>query len=157
MALTILGLLLVLAAAWWVTWPLLSPAGGDAFGSVDAGPGLLAERSANELARDNALAAIREAEFDHRLGKLTDADYERLRADQEDRALSAIAAIERGEGGGRVRTTAASTRSGSAIASRSKAGARSASGAAFCTACGKSLGGARFCSSCGKQAAGTAA
>ena len=58
MALTLVGLLLVLAAAWWITWPLLSPAGGDAFGSVDSGPGLLAERSEIERERDNALAAM---------------------------------------------------------------------------------------------------
>ena len=97
MFLTIAGLLVVLAAAWWVTWPLLSAGGGDAFGSVDAGPGLLAERSANERARDNALAAIRDAEFDHRLGKLTDEDYERLRGEQEERALAAIEAIAAGK------------------------------------------------------------
>lgn len=149
MALTILGLLVVLAASWWITWPLLSPAGGDAFGSVDAGPGLIAERTEVERERDNALAAIREAEFDHRLGKLSDDDYARLRRDQEERALAALAAIERGssvEG----RADARSTRAGRLGATAS------AAKTVYCTACGKPARQARFCPACGKQVAGAA-
>jgi len=141
-ALTLLGLLLVLAAAWWITWPLLSPAGGDAFGSVDSGPGLLAERTEIERERDNALAAIREADFDHRLGKLSDADYASLRGDQEERALAAMAAIERATtGGGEPQRVAR------AAAPKSKQGK---SEAAFCTGCGKPARGARFCAACGR-------
>lgn len=149
MALTIVGLVVVLAASWWITWPLLSPAGGDAFGSIDAGPGLIAERSEVERERDNALAAIREAEFDHRLGKLSDDDYARLRRDQEERALAALAAIER-ESSGKTGASAPSKRDGrSAIAV-------STGKIAYCTSCGKPARGVRFCPSCGRQVAGAA-
>lgn len=145
MALTLVGLAVVLAAAWWITWPLLSPAGGDAFGSVDAGPGLIVERSEVERERDNALAAIREAEFDHRLGKLTDDDYARLRRDQEERALAALASIERSA----VGDPGIAASAGRKAVDVRKSG--STGGAAFCTACGKPARGARFCPACGTK------
>lgn len=150
MLLTIVGLLVVLVATWWVTWPLLSPGGGDAFGSVDAGPGLVAERTESELARDNALAAIRDAEFDHRLGKLTDDDYERLRGEQEVRALAAIEAIAAGRGPAEELSAVRTDAAGAARPAKERA---SRGGAAFCTSCGKATGGGRFCKACGREVA----
>jgi len=43
-----------------------------------------------------ALVAIKETELDHRMGKLSDEDYGRMRARFEAQALEAIAALERG-------------------------------------------------------------
>jgi hypothetical protein len=44
--------------------------------------------------RGLALAAIRELEFDHAMGKIADAEFQTLRARLEDRALTAMTAID---------------------------------------------------------------
>ncbi len=88
--LTSLGLLLVVATAAFVAWPLLSPA------ALKASPRIVATTNRNarrelELARHKALAAIREAEFDLATGKLSDEDYAVLRAELEQNALAVLA------------------------------------------------------------------
>jgi hypothetical protein len=45
--------------------------------------------------KEEALAAIKEAEFDFHLGKLSDQDYRRLRARLEAQALEAMGVLER--------------------------------------------------------------
>ncbi len=57
-----------------------------------------AERRALELAeeRDRALAALKELEFDHRTGKVSDEDYRAQVAPLRARALAALRAIEPG-------------------------------------------------------------
>ena len=72
----------------------------------------LAERDELELRRlalveerDRALDALREIEFDHRTGKLSDDDYRALVGPLRQRAARARRALEpRGEGRERVRT-----------------------------------------------------
>lgn len=49
--------------------------------------------------KEEALAAIRDAEFDLHLGKLSAEDYGELRARLEAQALEAMAEMERGEDG----------------------------------------------------------
>jgi hypothetical protein len=87
------GLLLIAAVAWTVASPLFA-----------SPPSLLTERESPRDERwrkrkEEALAAIREAEFDLHLGKLSDDDYRQLRARLERQALEAIAVLE-GRGNG---------------------------------------------------------
>jgi hypothetical protein len=55
-----------------------------------------AEKRALALAeeRDRALAALKELEFDHRTGKLTDADYRSLVGTYRRRAAAALQALD---------------------------------------------------------------
>ena len=46
--------------------------------------------------RDRALAALKELEFDHRTGKLTDADYRELVGTYRRRAAAALKALDAG-------------------------------------------------------------
>ena len=83
-----LGLALILAAAIVVAAPL--------FQAAAEGPPLPpAEREALERRKRQALAAIREAELDHRMGKLSDEDLQTMRARFETQALEAMAALEK--------------------------------------------------------------
>jgi len=56
---------------------------------------LAADKRRLELAeeRDRALAALKELEFDHRTGKLTDADYRELVGTYRRRAAAALQAL----------------------------------------------------------------
>ncbi len=49
--------------------------------------------------RDRALAALKELEFDHRTGKLEDADYRQLVGPYRRAAATALRALERSESG----------------------------------------------------------
>jgi hypothetical protein len=66
--------------------------------AVDDGLGGLtpAEHARLQLAeqRDRALAALKELEFDHRTGKITDPDYEELVGPLRREAAEALAALE---------------------------------------------------------------
>ena len=52
-------------------------------------------RSRWERQKGQALAAIKEMELDHRMGKLSDEDLTTMRARFEEQALEAMAALER--------------------------------------------------------------
>lgn len=141
---TIVGLVLVLAAALYVAWPLLS--GAPAAAHV----GLATEDAPSdpEHEKDLALRAIREADFDHRTGKLSDEDYASLRDELEGRALNAMAELDA--------ANALHAVPSSATPSASVVGATSARAAAepggFCPACGVRFArGAHFCPGCGKK------
>jgi hypothetical protein len=142
MLVTLLGLLGVLGAAWWVTWPLLAGAPESVAPAIPEAPSH-DERGDLGRTRDNALAAIREAEFDHRLGKLSDQDYGLLRAGQEERALAAIAAIAAVDEASPIERNALQ---------RGVARRRAVGRHGFCSACGSAApGDARFCKACGKS------
>ncbi len=49
--------------------------------------------------RDRALAALKELEFDHRTGKVSDEDYRAQVGPMRRRAAEALRALERGESG----------------------------------------------------------
>jgi hypothetical protein len=93
----VLGAVLALAAVVFVARPFLrepAPA-SDRLDELDA-----RERSRLALVeeRDRALAALKELEFDHRTGKVTDEDYRAQIGDLRRRAAQALKALESGEG-----------------------------------------------------------
>jgi hypothetical protein len=90
-----LGVLLAVACVVVVALPFLRrpglPAAEDRLGEPDA-----LERRRLELAeeRDRALAALKELEFDHRTGKVSDEDYRALVGPLRRRAAEALRALE---------------------------------------------------------------
>jgi len=84
------GLALVAAVAWAIAAPLLRAPVRDV-GPAPADP----ERYRLEKERDLAYAAIKEAEFDLQMGKLSREDYALLRRTYEERAVAALAALDR--------------------------------------------------------------
>jgi hypothetical protein len=89
----VLGALLAAAAVWFVARPFLrGSAGEDRLAEPEAG------RLALEEERDRALAALKELEFDHRTGKVSDEDYRDLVAELRRAAADALRALDRGRG-----------------------------------------------------------
>jgi len=84
------GLVLVAAVACAIAAPLLR---GTVVARVSerGDP----ERYRLEKERDLAYAAIKEAEFDFQMGKLSPADYASLRQTYEARAIAALTALDR--------------------------------------------------------------
>ncbi len=114
----------LLPAVVFVMWPLFFSGDSDA---IEALP----EDDDESLQRKKvaALAAIKEAEFDQRTGKLSDDDFAALTARYKAQALEAIAALDQ-------RSTSSSAPSGTIK---------------FCPNCGtKALPGGKFCSGCGR-------
>lgn len=119
----VVGLGLVMVAALIVCAPLLRERPED-----EVRAGAIDTALAWEKQKRDALSAIREAELDHQMGKLSPADYEAIRAAQEQRAVEAMKALE---GSGRNTTRARA-----------------------CGACGKkSVGAADVCPACGEPLA----
>ena len=89
----VLGALLAVAAVVFVARPFLREpsAADDRLGA----PGAAARRRL-ELAeeRDRALAALKELEFDHRTGKVSDRDYRELVGPLRRRAAETLHALE---------------------------------------------------------------
>ena len=90
-AVFLLGLFVILAVAVFVAAPLFAP--------PQPAPRVAASaaRERWERQKRQAMAAIKEAELDHQMGKLSDEDLGRMRARFEAQALEAMAALE-GEG-----------------------------------------------------------
>jgi hypothetical protein len=84
----VIGALLAVAAVWFVARPFLS--GGDEEPRADPPQ----ERLALEEERDRALAALKELEFDHRTGKISDEDYRIMVGDLRRRAAEALKALD---------------------------------------------------------------
>ena len=86
----------ILAAALIVTGVALFVAAPLGIGLVGARAKSPDELKTDRYEHDRALAvqALRELEFDREMGKLSDADYESMHKALEDRALTAMAAIE---------------------------------------------------------------
>jgi cytochrome c-type biogenesis protein CcmI len=90
----VLGALLAVAAVLFVARPLLREQRGD-----DALEALAPEeRRRLELSeeRDRALAALKELEFDHRTGKVSDEDYRTLLRELRRNAADALRALDVG-------------------------------------------------------------
>jgi len=89
-AVMIFGFAIVLVVALYVAAPL--------FGAPEPAiaEGTPSERDRWERQKRQALAAIKETELDHQMGKLSDEDYGRMRERFERLALDAMAALERG-------------------------------------------------------------
>jgi hypothetical protein len=89
----VVGALLATACVVYVALPFLREPDPDE--DVLAEPGAL-ERRALELAeeRDRALAALKELEFDHRTGKVSDDDYRELVGPLRRRVAETLRALE---------------------------------------------------------------
>lgn len=170
----VLGVVVAAAAVTMVGWPLWHPPAVRALG-IDDAPML------EETRKGVALLALREIEFDRETGKLSDQDYDRLKAAYTAEAVAAL----------RVEEGRAARASGSvealiaervrAIGARAVAkppaggascitcGPRPESDAIYCSTCGTMLAGhgcarcgaalpagARFCEACGSPVAGAA-
>ena len=99
----VLGALLAVACVLYVARPFLREpvAGPDALPELDE---LERRRLALIEERDRAVDALREVEFDHRTGKLSDEDYRALVGPLRRRAAEAARALEpRGEEKDRAR------------------------------------------------------
>jgi hypothetical protein len=81
-----LALLLIATVATVIAAPLL-----DSGANVEASADLGVERLERE--KNAALTAIREAQFDHAMGKLSEEDYASLRSFYERRALTALSEL----------------------------------------------------------------
>ncbi len=133
MSLVISVLIIVLAAA-FVAAPLFGPAPSEE--RAPATPAVPTERPQLERQKLDAYAAIKEAEFDYRMGKLSEADFTTLRERYAAQALEAIAAVE----------------SAQAAQSRQAAMARRPIRIAFCPRCGHTVPPrANFCPACGRS------
>jgi hypothetical protein len=86
----LIGALLAVVAVWFVARPFL----GRETDAVPAEPP--PERIALEEERDRALAALKDLEFDHRTGKISDEDYRSLVGDLRRDAAEALKALEAG-------------------------------------------------------------
>ena len=90
-----LGALLAVVAVWFVARPFLRSPDHE---QVLAEPGRAEqERLALEEQRDQALAALKELEFDHRTGKVSDEDYRALVGELRRDAAEALRRLDRGE------------------------------------------------------------
>jgi len=89
-AVLLFGLAIVLVVALFVAAPL--------FGVPEPAiaEGTPSEHDRLEREKRQALAAIKETELDHQMGKLSDEDYGRMRERFERQALDALAALDRG-------------------------------------------------------------
>lgn len=99
----VLGAVLAVASVVFVARPFLR----EPVASADrlAEPGERErERIRLEEERDRALAALKELEFDHRTGKVSDADYRELVGPLRRQAADALRALERKGTGERERT-----------------------------------------------------
>ena len=99
-----IGGVLAAACALYVALPFLREP--DPTSDLLDEPGAL-ERRALELAerRDRALGALKELEFDHRTGKVSDDDYRRLVGELRSAAADALRALDRGIGPSDVRSS----------------------------------------------------
>jgi hypothetical protein len=91
----ILGGILAALAVVFVARPFLREPSAGPESDLIREPGALEQRQL-ELAeeRDRALAALKELEFDHRVGKISDDDYRRLVGPLRREAAEALAALE---------------------------------------------------------------
>lgn len=158
-----IALIIVVAVA-AVAWPFFNRSDdAEAFlgGSTDpVVEGLVGQR-------DATYAAIKELEFDHETGKLSDTDYRSMRAKMETKAVSLLQELDarhvpagrNGEASGdddqvierEIQRLRRAPRASGGLACP-KCGTAHTAGDAFCAKCGTSLRGAR-CPNCGTRAA----
>jgi len=141
-----LGILLAAGATYFVLLPILRPPleseGSEPVGNEGEDP-------ADDMSPQTvALRALKEIEFDRATGKLSDQDYDALKAKYTGEALAAM----------RVESGIRSQESGVKPAPESRLptprcpqhGVRSEKDAVFCSECGRRLGTARgYCARCG--------
>jgi len=124
------GFALIAAVVAFVAWPLFPRATANAPAGT-ATPGTAADW---ERQKREAYSAIKDTEFDYRMGKLSEADFQALREKYVARALEAIAAIEQGK------------------EARERSMSRRAVRILYCPECGRRVPArAKFCPGCGRS------
>ncbi len=141
----VVGLVLATGATYFVLLPILRPSPLESASSTgDEG-----EDPDDDLSPQTvALRALKEIEFDRATGKLSDTDYESLKAKYTAEALAAM----RGEqgAGSREQTIMPAPRSLLPAPSCPEHGPRPEPNAVFCSQCGRRLGSAPgYCVRCG--------
>ena len=126
---------LLAAVALFVAWPLFRLDRPQAADEPELSP---LERQKHE-----ALTAIKEAEFDYQMRKLTEIDYRKLRDRYSQQAMAAIAALDQAKpakGNDPIRSTqAAEPHNPRRIAYCAFCGSKVPPRAKFCPACGRAL------------------
>ena len=102
-----------------------------------------------ETARGQALIALKEIEFDRETGKLSDEDYEMLKARYTARALQAIREEPGAAGPAAAPAPSRATAGAEVAAVCPNCGPRPEEDAAFCSSCGTRLSTGRDCRGCG--------
>ena len=162
----VIGTLLAVAALAYVLYPLLFEAPVTA-----ERPTRRAAHVASTAGDEDAVAALREIEFDRATGKLSDADYADLKTRYTARALEAMRA---GAGASAVEGASVTDDAAEAavrairrrLRSCARCGPRPEADAVYCSSCGTYLdekcagcgrvvveAGASFCAGCGRQLA----
>lgn len=104
------------------------------------------EMSEAEATRRVRLLALRDAEYDYQMGKLSEEDYQSLHAELAAEALEAMQAVEVEKGGAPAPSAASRTAVEAEVAAL-RAGLRDGTA---CASCGHvNPGGSRFCGACG--------
>lgn len=123
----ILAVLLIVATATFVAWPFLREGEMERSG--------LDPLAALEAKKNELLQAMKEADFDLRMGKLSAADHELMQKRLREQALAVIASIEEAKHGNR---------------SAERPAGKGARRISFCPLCGSRLAAAaKFCGGCG--------
>lgn len=127
MALELLGALAIAALVLWLVFePVL--------GLPRKSPEILEPEAPEETRRGTALLALKEIEFDRETGKLSDRDYDLLKARYSAEALSAIAEEDA------VAPMVPAADSTAVMPSCAICGPRPEPDALFCSNCGRRLG-----------------
>ena len=166
----VVGTLLAVLGLCYVLYPLFYGVNVPYTASARATP---PERGDAKVARAEAVAVLREIEFDRETGKLSDTDYAELKADYTRRAVEAMraedeAGAEAGVAGAAAvdPVEAAIRRARADVLECAHCGPRPEPDAVYCSECGRFLPGrcagcgaavaepgARFCNNCGRTLA----
>ncbi|MEX2157355.1 MAG: zinc ribbon domain-containing protein [Gemmatimonadales bacterium] len=145
----IVGVVLAAGATYYVLLPILRPPVPTPAGAAESDEG---DDPDDDMSLQTvALRALKEIEFDRATGKLSDTDYEALKAKYTEEALVAM----RGEQGAGSREQGAkpakpAPRSPLPAPSCPEHGPRPEPDAVFCSTCGRRLGSApAYCARCG--------
>lgn len=148
----LVGVLLAAGATYFVLLPILRP---PVSGDADAAVGDEGDDPEDDMSPQTvALRALKEIEFDRATGKLSDRDYEELKAKYTTEALAAMRE-EQGTGSGEQKArpgppALSAPRSVLPAPSCPEHGPRPEPDAAFCSECGRRLGTAPgYCVRCG--------
>lgn len=144
-------IIMILGSAYWVSYPLLRSrkmgVSGDASFNKE---GLLDL----EIQKEEVYAAIKEMEFDHKMGKLSKEDYQNLRDKYTSKAVGSLKKIEEleREGNRSLDVEVEIEKEILALQQEEASGGTKREKVSFCTRCGRRASpGDRFCGQCGMR------